>query len=84
MHDEPTSVPACGRDGLQHALLDLLLTDASPGLWSHDEIVVAMGDRVHAVDAIDSLHAAGLLHRVGEFVFPTRAAARYRRLEQAG
>ena len=37
-----------------------------------------------AVDTIDTLHAAGLLHQHGEFVFPTRAAARCRRLEQAG
>jgi hypothetical protein len=53
-------------------------------LWSHDEIARAIGDPVVAVDAVDALHAAGLLQRVGDFVFPTRAAARYRRLEEVG
>jgi hypothetical protein len=49
-----------------------------------EEIAVAIGDPVVAVDAVDTLQAAGLLHRHGDFVFPTRAAARYRHLEQAG
>lgn len=84
MHDETTSGPACELDGLQRTLLELLVTDEAPGLWSSGEIATAMGDPVIAVDAIDMLHAAGLLHRHGDFVFPTRAAARYRQLEQAG
>ena len=84
MHDETTSGPALELDRVQSTLLELLLTDEAPGLWSHDEIAHAMGDPVIAVDAVEALHAAGLLHRVGDFVFPTRAAARYRRLEQAG
>jgi len=84
MQDQTTSAPACEFDGLQHTLLDLLLTDESPGLWSSEEIAVAIGDPVVAVDTVDTLQAAGLLHRLGDFVFPTRAAARYRRLEQAG
>ncbi len=83
MQDQTTSGPPSGFDGLAHTLLDLLLTDESPGLWSTEEIAVAMGDPVIAVDTVDTLRAAGLLHRHGEFVFPTRAAARYRHLEQA-
>jgi hypothetical protein len=31
--------------------------------------------------ALVSLHAAGLVHRCREFVFPTRAAARFHQLE---
>jgi hypothetical protein len=84
MHDEPTDGLASERDAVQLTLLDLLLTDEAPGLWSHDEIARAMGDPVVAIDATDTLHAAGLIHRVGDFVFPTRAAARYRSLEQSG
>jgi hypothetical protein len=76
MHDEPTHGLARERDSVQLILLDLLLSDESPGLWSHDEIARAMGDPVVAIDATDTLHAAGLLHRIGDFVFPTRAAAR--------
>ncbi len=84
MHDEPTHGLATERDAVQRTLLDLLLTDEDPGLWSHDEIARAMDDSVVAIDAIDTLHAAGLVHRLGDFVFPTRAAGRYRRLEQGG
>ena len=84
MHDEPTHGLATERDAVQQALLDLLLTDEDPGLWSHDEIARAMGDPVVAIDVTHTLQAAGLLHRLGDFVFPTRAAARYRRLEQGG
>ena len=84
MHDETTSGPALELDRVQSTLLELLLTDEAPGLWSRDEVAQAMGDPIIAVDFVDALHAAGLLHRLGDFVFPTRAAARYRRLEQAG
>jgi len=84
MHDEPTHGLADERDAIHRTLLDLLLTDDAPSLWSHDEIARAMDDPVVAMDATDTLCAAGLLHRFGEFVFPTRAAASYRRLEQGG
>ena len=67
MQDEPIQGLATERDAVQQALLDLLLTDEDPGLWSHDEIARAMGDPVVAIDATDTLHAAGLLHQVGDF-----------------
>ena len=84
MHDETTRGSALELDRVQSTLLELLLTDEAPGLWSVDETAHAMGDPIIAVDAVEALHAAGLVHWVGDFVFPTRAAARYRRLEQAG
>jgi hypothetical protein len=84
MQDETTCALATERNALERTLLDLLLTDEYPGLWSSEEIAVAIGDPVVAVDAVDTLQAAGLLHRHGDFVVPTRAAARYRHLEQAG
>lgn len=42
-----------------------------------DEIVRERGNRVDALDAMDRLHSAGLIHRNGEFVFATRAAVRF-------
>jgi hypothetical protein len=36
------------------------------------------------VHALVSLHAEGFVHRLREFVFPTRAAVRFWQLEEAG
>jgi hypothetical protein len=49
-------------------------------LW---EIAQAIGSEPAAEDAIVGLRAAGLVHRFGEFVFPTRPAARFDQLEYA-
>jgi hypothetical protein len=81
MHDETSRGDAAmERDRLQYTLLELLLRDKAPGLWSTGELAVAMADDVVAFDVITTLHAAGLVHVHGDFVFPTRAAATYRRL----
>jgi hypothetical protein len=44
--------------------------------WSEDEVARELGDDADATDAIRRLTAHGLLHRFGEFVFPTRTARR--------
>lgn len=41
-----------------------------------EELVGTIGDRLETIDAVRRLEAAGLLHRLGEFVFPTLAARR--------
>lgn len=73
-------------DLLQTAVLTILL-DADPAQRSVDELVRELtaepGDfaRRDAVEnAIRELVAAGLVHRHGEFVFATRAAARFDQL----
>ncbi|HEX4435657.1 MAG TPA: hypothetical protein VH061_02575 [Solirubrobacteraceae bacterium] len=63
-------------------VLELMLTDQAPGLWSTRELVVAFGGELAVADAIAELQATGLVHGHAGFVFPTRAAATYRRLEQ--
>jgi hypothetical protein len=40
------------------------------------EICQGIGDPLAATDAIDRLHKFGVIHRCGEFVLMTRAAAR--------
>lgn len=72
MHHHP--IPGVDPDvRLQQAVLGLLLHDHC-GLWSVDEVARAMApDRVD--DVLADLHAAGLVHRCGEFVFASRAAA---------
>jgi hypothetical protein len=60
-----------------------MLDDDTAGLWSVEEIAVALGDQVKAADAIIHLHAAGLIHRVDQYLWPTRPAARAIRLADA-
>jgi hypothetical protein len=63
-------------------VLELMLTDHAPGLWSARELAIAIGHELAVADAITELRATGLVHVHAGFVFPTRAAATYRRLEQ--
>jgi hypothetical protein len=44
--------------------------------WSVEEISRELGRGTDAADAVSRLTEAGLLHRFGEFVFPTRTARR--------
>lgn len=68
MHHHPNPAVA-------EAILGLVVDD-HPVLWSADEVKRAMGPTSAAdvEDAIAILHADGLVHRSGEFVFATRAA----------
>jgi hypothetical protein len=63
-------------DMAERSVLELLLDPDVPGPWSVHELGVALGSEVRAADSIMALHAAGLVHRLDEFVFATRAAAR--------
>ncbi len=84
MHQEPSRGVAVESDHLQLVVLEVLLTDEAPGLWSTRELAQAVGDPVITADAISALHASGLVHLCEEFVFPTRAAACSARLHQSG
>lgn len=58
------------------AVLRLMLCDGSCFLWSVNEITCTIGDPIDVADALRRLEAAGLVHRLGDFVFPTLAARR--------
>jgi hypothetical protein len=45
-------------------------------LWSFEELVREIGDEVVVQDALAHLNASGLIHRLEQFVFATRAATR--------
>ncbi|HMH58793.1 MAG TPA: hypothetical protein VK537_06405 [Galbitalea sp.] len=59
---------------MQKGILGLLLTPDSQRLWSVAEVERETGEQLATADALASLHAVGLIHRCGEFVFATRAA----------
>jgi hypothetical protein len=73
----PGADPGPGRIDaeLDNLVLGLLL-DGPPWLWSVDEVGRELDDRVGVQDAIARLGAAGLLHRLGDFVFASRSAHR--------
>jgi hypothetical protein len=92
MLHNPNPGPSLGdaEDTLDAALLDLLIHDY-PGLWSLAELTRSLTSSSQTVDtgeppahetedAIERLYAAGLLHRIGSYVFATRAAHNAQRL----
>ncbi len=58
-----------------NTVLDFMLLGGS-WPWSVQEIARELGDQVDAEDAVARLVGTGLAHRIGEFIFPTRAARR--------
>ena len=92
MHSQPNPATTAGtpEDNLDEALLGLLIHD-HPGLWSLAELTRSLTSSAQAADggdlptldtedAIERLHAAGLIHRIGNYVFATRAAHAAQRL----
>jgi hypothetical protein len=67
-------------DEPERLVLYLLLEGDGPPLWSVQELGREIGSELTAADAVVGLHASGLVHRLGEFVFATRTAARFQQL----
>jgi hypothetical protein len=67
-------------DRAEHALLSLLIDAEHPWPWSIGELATALGDPLTTADALVELHAAGLVHRLGEFAWASRAATRAHQL----
>jgi hypothetical protein len=75
---QPNRLPIDGEAHAEWGVLNLLIDQDDQRPWSVEEIVRERVDRVAALDAIDRLHATGLVHRTADsFVFATRAAIRY-------
>jgi hypothetical protein len=68
-------------DHTDKVLLEYLLLSKWP--WSVEELGRKINDPTDAEDAVARLHAEGLVHRLGDFVFPSRAALRSVHLELA-
>lgn len=78
MPDENPTL-AVTEDRQDNSVLMMLLT--SPGPWSLGEIARETQDPTRAEDSIRRLTETGLVHRLDEFVFPTRAARRAAELQ---
>jgi hypothetical protein len=66
----------------QEAVLGLLLQRDGPGIWSEDELARTVGKPMDVEDAIVRLHSEGLIHRLHGFVFVTRAAIHYEKINR--
>jgi hypothetical protein len=66
--------PGDRMDGSERMVLLVLFRDPFP--WTVEELGRELRDQGEAIDAIGRLASAGLVHRLGDFVFPTRAARR--------
>jgi hypothetical protein len=63
-------------DAIEQAILGLLLLGERP-IWSIAEIAQEIDDGPAAIDALNNLRAAGLVHRLdGAYVIASRAASR--------
>ncbi len=74
MQDETSRATTPERGDPKRAVLALLLAPEDQRPWLAREIELEVGDHVATVDALDQLYGEGLVHRLGEFVFATRAA----------
>jgi hypothetical protein len=64
------------------AILGLLLNFEAGSIWSVEEVLRQLSaSRLEVLDGLASLQAAGLIHRLGDFVFATRAASSFDQLE---
>jgi hypothetical protein len=86
----PADSVGSAEDSFDEALLGLLIHD-NPGLWSIAELSRSLTSSAQVAetgevethdteDAIERLHAAGLIQRIGTYVFATRAAHTAQRL----
>ena len=70
--------PAEDEARIDRSVLNLLIDEDNQRPWSLEEVVREHGNQREALDGIDRLHGAGLVHKTSDgFIFATRAAIRY-------
>jgi hypothetical protein len=75
-HLDEECLPAVSDEQRDSLLLNLMLCEDQAFPWSREELARTIGNQIGAFDAVARLEEDGLVHRVGEFVFPTRACRR--------
>jgi hypothetical protein len=76
LHHQPnhlTDTP----EHVQRLILLMLLRAREDKFWPLEGLVHETGNAILALDALAALSDAGLIHRRGQYVFPTRAAMHY-------
>jgi hypothetical protein len=68
---------------VERVVLALLLEPGCRGPWSVAELGREIGSEPLAAEAVVGLHAAGLVQRAHDFVWPSRSAARFHELAVA-
>lgn len=64
------------------AILALLLNFDAGSIWAVDELTRQLSaPRLAVIDGLAELEASGLVHRLGDFVFASRAASSFDRLD---
>jgi hypothetical protein len=64
-------------------VLDLLIDPDRQRPWSVGEVIREHGHEQNALDGLDRLHGAGLIHKTSDgFVFASRPAVRYSEIAQ--
>lgn len=76
MPNQPDYLPQAP-EGVQRLILRLLLGGEDERLWPLEVVVHRVGDPITALDALVALSDAGLVHRWGRYVMPTRAAMHF-------
>jgi hypothetical protein len=66
-----------GEDGLERAVLSLLLADDAAGWQSIEQLVREIGDRAATLRALDRLRAIGLAESDRDLARPSAAARRF-------
>lgn len=86
MPDQPTPRqslhdPCEAERHTDNTVLSLIFNDASSWPWSVEEIARELANPNDARNAVSRLVEHGLVHRIGEFVWPTRTARRAAEIE---
>jgi hypothetical protein len=71
--------PAEREDQRDKTILLVVCEELVP--WTVEEIGRELDDPLGVIDGVGRLARAGLVHRLGEFVFPTRATRRASEIE---
>ncbi len=80
--DETTREQEPDSTTTEAGILDRLTGEDDQRPWSVDELIRDVGYRLPALDAINSLHHSGLIHRTkDDLIYPTRTAVRAKELE---
>jgi hypothetical protein len=76
MLDQPHDLPQAP-ERVQRLILRLLLGGEQERFWPLEVVVHQVGDQITALNALVALSDAGLVHRWGRYVIPTRAAMHF-------